>query len=177
MNLLICSRQREVTELLARGHWPHACPPELRAHLADCRSCGDLLLVTQVFQQSRQRAVGEVRLPQAGAIWWRAQLRRRNAAIERVSRPILGAYIFALSFTLVVAAAIAISQAKHGLRWLEWFGQTSSTALRADSLLPSAWFNAGGTLAILIPVLATAALVGALVVYFAVERQSKPRPE
>jgi len=46
-----CSRQPEVQQLLANGHWPHACPADLRAHLADCRTCGELVLVTQAFQE------------------------------------------------------------------------------------------------------------------------------
>lgn len=171
MTLLNCSRQREVSELLARGHWPHACPPELRAHLADCRSCGEFLLVTQTFRQSRNRAVGEANLPAAGAIWWRAQLRRRNAAIERVGKPIFGAYVFALLFTLVVAAVFAVSQARHGLRWLDWLSPAGSATQHIDSLLSSSWPGTGGTLAFLIPVLATVALVGAVLVYFSEERQ------
>jgi len=156
-----------VTELLARGHWPHACPAELRAHLAECKSCGQLLLVTQAFQQSRAAAAAEVKLPAPGAIWWRAQLRRRNAAVERVGRPILGAYVFALTITLLVAAVVAVSQARHGLRWLEW----GSTSLHLDSFSPSAWLSSAGPLTVLIPVFATLALVGAVVVYLSAERQ------
>ena len=171
MTLPMCSRQREVSELLSRGHWPHACPPELRAHLADCRSCSELLLVMQAFQQSRNRAIGEVQLPGAGAIWWRAQLRRRNAAIERVSKPILGAYVFALLFTLVAAAVFAVTQAKHGLHWLDWLSQAGSATEHIDSFVSSSWSGTGGTLAVLIPVMATVALVGALLVYFSEQRQ------
>jgi hypothetical protein len=171
MNMRTCSRQDEVLAMLARGHWPRACSPELRTHLDGCRSCAELLVVTQAFQQSRTAASAEARLPAPGAIWWRAQLRRRNAAIERVSKPIVGAYIFALSIALAVAAVIAISQARNGLRWLEGLGQAGSAALHSDSLNPSAWLNSFGSLVVLIPVLATAALVGAVVVYLTAERQ------
>ena len=171
MTLRLCSRQPEVVELLALGHWPHACPPELRAHLADCRSCADLLLVTQAFQRSRASTAARAQLPAAGAIWWRAQLRRRNAAIERVGKPILGAYVFALSITVLVAAALAITQARHGLRWLEWLGQSQLAALHIETFNPSAMLGSVWSLAVLIPVLATVALLGAVVVYFAAERQ------
>ena len=164
-----CSRQPEVHEMLANGHWPHACPAELRAHLADCRPCGELLLVTQAFQHSRTTAAAQVKLPPAGAIWWRAQLRRRNAAVERVGKPILGAYDFALALTVVVASVFAVTQARHGLRWLDWLGQSSSAAV--DSMNPSAWLSSGGTLMVLIPIFATVALLGAVAVYLAAEKQ------
>jgi hypothetical protein len=171
MNMRTCSRQQEVLEMSARGHWPDACPPELRAHLTGCRSCAELLVVTHTFQQSRAAASVQARLPAAGAIWWRAQLRRRNAAIERVSKPILGAYLFALSIVLAVAAVLTISQARHGLRWLDWLSQAGTAAMHPDAQNPAAWLTSFGSLGILIPVLATAALVGAVVVYLTAERR------
>ena len=159
-----CPRQMDVQQLLRRGQWPHACPAELRAHLSDCRGCSELVMVTEAFQQSRAAAAAQVRLPAAGAIWWRAQLRRRNAAVERVGKPIFGAYVFALAVTVLVAATFAISQARHGLRWLDWVGQSG------ESFNPAAWISAGGSLIVLIPVFAMVALVGAVVVYIAAER-------
>jgi hypothetical protein len=159
-----------VRQLLEHGHWPQACPAELRAHLSECRACTELALVTQAFQNSRAMAAAQVKLPAPGAIWWRAQLRRRNAAVERVGKPILGAYVFALSVAVLVAAAFAISQARHGLRWLDWLGQSGSS-LRVESISPSTWLSAAGSLAVLIPVFAMVALVGAVVVYIAAERQ------
>lgn len=171
MTLRPCPRQSEVRELLASGHWPHACPTDIRAHLADCRSCADLVLVTQAFQQSRAAAAAEVTLPAPGAIWWRAQLRRRNAAVERVGKPIFGAYVFALSIMVVVTTALAISQAHHGLRWLEWLQQSQGTALGLEAFNPVALFSSGWSLGLLIPILATLALVGAVAVYLSTERQ------
>ena len=166
-----CARQAEVKDLLASGHWPHACPAELRAHLTGCRACAELLLVTQAFQRSRAAAAGAVELPPPGVIWWRAQLRRRNAALERVGRPILGAYVFALAIVLLVAAVGFISQARHGLRWLDWVNWLDWNGQPCESFNPAAWLSAGGSLVVLIPVFAMVALVGAVVVYIAAERQ------
>ena len=171
MTLRPCSRQHEVLELLALGHWPHAGAPELRAHLGDCRACADLLLVTQAFQRSRAGTAARAQLPAAGAIWWRAQLRRRNAAVERVGKPILGAYVFALSITVLVAATLAITQARHGLHWLDLLGQSQLAAVHIQTFNPSSMLGSVWSLAVLIPVLATLALLGAVVVYLAAERQ------
>ncbi|MGA2169439.1 MAG: hypothetical protein ABSG62_14615 [Terracidiphilus sp.] len=174
MTLSPCSRENEVLELLARGHWPQACTPDLRAHLAACRSCADLLLVTHAFQLSRATAAAQANLPAPGVLWWRAQLRRRNAAVERVAKPILGAHIFALSITLFVALALVVSQARHGLQWLNWLAQLPQPqigSLHLESLWPSTLSNPGWSLTVLIPVFATLALLSAVVVYLASEKQ------
>src|SRR5258707_1336299 len=106
MSPFSCVREREVTELLDRGYWPEACPDDLREHVESCRMCSDLVLVSQAFQAAHKQAAPLPHLESAGALWWRAQLRRRNAAIEKVGRPILGAQIFALVMSVVVAAAV-----------------------------------------------------------------------
>jgi hypothetical protein len=48
-----------------------------------------------------------------------------------MGRSALSAYAFQLGLTLVVGAGLTVNQARHGLRWLDWFGQTGSTGLRA----------------------------------------------
>src|SRR6185503_5111321 len=100
MSLFTCAREREVTDLLHKGHWPQACSEELRAHVASCRGCSDLVLITESLQASRRQTAELPLLEPAGAIWWRAQLRRRNAAIDQMSRPIIGAQIFALAMSV-----------------------------------------------------------------------------
>jgi hypothetical protein len=167
MSMGICKRQAVVRELLTRGHWPHACPAELRAHLDSCRNCAELVAVTEAFQRSRAVAVAHLRLPAAGAIWWRAQLRRRNAAFERVGRPILGAYVFALAVMLLVGAATVIEQARHGVRWLDWLPQLELARLHVTSSNASLSLGSGGALLVLLPVFATVALVGAVVLFLA----------
>ena len=123
MMLRSCPREREVKELVARGHWPQACAPELRAHVNQCRSCGDLTLVAEAFQQARAQAAGTATLVAPGVLWWRAQLRRRNQALERIGKPLLGAQVFALAFTLLLAAGFVVWQVRQGLGWLTWLGQ------------------------------------------------------
>jgi hypothetical protein len=167
-----CSREKEVKELLARGHWPQACAPELRAHVSACRVCGDLVLVTEAFQQARADAASAARLGSAGALWWRAQLRRRNEAVERIGKPILGAQIFALVINLLLAVGFLGLQARHGLNWLGWLEQLQQApTLHLEAVWHSALFSSGWSLMVLIPALATLALLGGAVVYLASERQ------
>ena len=166
MSPFTCVRERELSDLLHNGHWPQACPDELRAHVASCRNCSDLVLVTESLQASRRQMAELPRLEPAGAIWWRAQLRRRNAAIEKVSRPILGAQIFAVLMTLVVLAAIAAWQFGN---WSAWFSDLPGT-LHLTALIPSS-MPESSALWIIVPVIATIALLSGIVVYFASEKQ------
>jgi hypothetical protein len=168
MTLLTCPREKEIAQLLALGQWPQAAPAELRAHLAACRSCADLVLVAPAFQSARASAIAAAPSLSPGLLLWRAKLRRRQAAIQRVSRPILGAHLFALCLCLAVAVAFAVTQATHSLNWLSWFDQLSQpTSINLRAFSPAALFDSPPSLLVLIPVLATLALLGGVAVYLA----------
>lgn len=156
-----CAREREVEELLRQGYWPEACPAELRAHVEGCRICGDLVLVTSAVMKERRAIMAAAGLEAPGGLWWRAQLRRRNAAIEKMARPILGAQVFALAMAIALAVVVLVWQAGN---WSAWF-QDLPYALHLDALLDS-----GGMLWI-VPVLATIAVLSGVVVYFVSEKQ------
>jgi hypothetical protein len=166
MSPFTCAREREVTELLERGCWPDACPADLGAHVESCRICSDLVVVSQAFQAAHRQTTMLPHLESAGAIWWRAQLRRRNAAIEKVGRPILGAQIFALAISVVVGIAVLAWQGSTLKAWL----QELPRALHLDALVPAALSQQGGMASIVLPVLATVALLSGVVVYLATEK-------
>jgi hypothetical protein len=174
--LRTCPREKEVKELVERGQWPQVCATELRAHVGGCRSCGDLVLVTAAFQEARTEAAGEARIGSPGVLWWRAQLRRRNAAVERIGRPILGAQIFALAVNVALAVGFVVRQARHGFAWLAWLKHLPQTAAAyLGSLWPTGLFGSGfGSLLtpmVMISAAATLALLGGAVVYLASEKQ------
>ncbi len=172
MMLNPCSREKEVADLLRRGQWPAACAPELRAHVSACRSCGDQVLVTETFQLTRSEATGATRISTPGALWWRAQLRRRNAAVESIGKPIIGAQIFALAINLFIVVAFLVYQARQGVGWLSWLEQLPEAySLHLDNLSQSALLNPGWSFMVLIPAVATLALLGGVVIYLASERQ------
>lgn len=167
MSPFTCAREREVTELVHRGYWPDACPAELRAHVEACRVCSDLVVVAQAFQDAHKQTFQVPQMESAGALWWRAQLRRRNAAIEKVARPIWGAQIFALLISVVVAGAVLAWQGNTMKAWLEDLPR----ALHLDALVPATLSQSNELGWILIPVLATVALLSGVVVYLATEKQ------
>jgi hypothetical protein len=171
MTLRRCPHEKEITALLALGHWPQASTAELREHLVGCRSCADMVLVTRTFQAARADAAAAAVPASAGLLWWRAQLRRRNDAVERIGKPILRAQIFAFSVCVLFAAGFLVSLAAHGLRWPSWSQPSSASGLHLGALWPAALFNSGWSFAVLIPIFATLVLLSGVVVYLASEKQ------
>ena len=104
MSRLTCSRLDEVRSALAQGHWPEACAADLRAHAETCTRCAQEILLTTHLQQDRAATIASAQPIAPSLLWWRAQVRRRNAALERAGRPLAAAQIFAL----VIATAVIV---------------------------------------------------------------------
>jgi hypothetical protein len=172
MTLKSCTHEREVTALLQSGHWPLACGPELRSHVDVCSRCSDLVLVTEVFQRGRVASEGRARLNSPGVVWWRAQLRQRNTALEQIARPIQGAQIFALIVSVAVAVGFVVSQARHGLGWLSWWsGLRQTQAFHLETLWSFGSMTSDWSLAVLIAGFGALVLLSGVVLYLAFERK------
>ena len=160
MNWKSCSQLNEVRDALAQGHWPDACAPELRAHVAACNRCAQEILLTQHLHRDRIAAVSAAQPGAASLLWWRAQARRRNAALQRAGRPLAAAQFFAL---LTVVAAIVGFVALHWRNLVD-----HATAAPASSLSN---FVGDWGLAPLIFALLVITTLGGVVVYLTSERQ------
>jgi fatty acid desaturase len=85
------------------------------------------VLLTTQFQLAKGEAVEAARTESANLVWWRAQLRRRDALLQRAGRPLAAAQVFALA---IVVAAIAGAIA---LKWQSLATSGASlAALRGD---------------------------------------------
>jgi hypothetical protein len=170
--MLSCNRESELLELLRSAAWPLAGDPELHAHVRTCRRCTEVLHVTQALRASRAESAAAAPLPDPGILWWRAQIRRRADAVERINRPLAGAQSFALGMGALTLLVLAVTQARHGLHWLAWWStlQDSSSAIAE----PLQWLGAHSTnLLLAIPALATLAVLGGMAAWLAVERDSR----
>ncbi len=166
MNLRSCPREKELALMLELGHWPNACPAELQEHVAACNACRARVTVTQAFRSERDHAIAQPRLEPSGVLWWRAQLRRRNTALERLSRPLFGAQIFAVIVALAAAGVYLGWQLRQGASWFA----DLTRALHFTALLPPALQNSplAGVAMVLLVALAT--LAGGVVLYRASDR-------
>jgi hypothetical protein len=167
MKFRACSFEKELTLALKDGHWPQGCGPELRAHVDVCGSCSDLVLVTQALQGARKESEQAAPCGSPSLLWWRAQLRLRNTAAERVCRPITIAQTFAWIVLLAVGVVLVASQYRRGLRWASWWSDLGS---RAAHFLPNVSGQAGLNLFLLISGAGVLALLSGLVVYLATEK-------
>ena len=169
MTFRTCSFEKELAQALKDGHWPQGCGAELRAHVDGCGKCGDLVLVTQTFQSARRESERVAPVGNSPSLlWWRAQLRRRNAAADRVSRPITIAQTFAWLVTLLVGVVFVSSQYRHGLGWASWWPELAPA--RAFHLLLSGSGLAGWNPLLVISSFAVLALLSGVVVYLVSER-------
>lgn len=170
MNPFACPREKEVAESLRLGQWPEGVAADLREHVSGCRVCSDLALVTKAFQGARNVTAPAAPMQSPGVLWWRAQLRRRNAAIERVSQPIIGAQIFAFAITILVGVGALAWAMRNGFHLTAWVASFLAP-LHLDALLPASWTGLSGSFILLLPILATLVLVSGVVVYLTSEKQ------
>jgi hypothetical protein len=171
MTMISCSRRRDVAAMLHKGYWPDACEEGLRAHIDGCSRCREQVLIAQIFQQARMEAVGEARLGSAQALWWKAQLCQREAALRQVSRPVTLAQGFALMIGLIATCGFLIWGWSRGLGWLALRDlQELLAGVRVDLQPFFATFGPENSLVVLMVGLMAIALLGG-VVYLASDRQ------
>ena len=95
-----CDREEDVLDALAARRWPDRAPDDLRLHVTTCTVCADLAEVATAVLDDRQQLWSEARVPPAGVVWWRAQLRAREDAARAAGRPV--------AFIQGVAASVSL---------------------------------------------------------------------
>lgn len=166
MNLYPCSREKELTSALKSGQWPEAGDADLRAHVEACSRCKDLVVVTESLRAARSVSMSAARLEAPGVLWWRAQLRRRKEAVERIGRPVSRAQGFALAVNLLLLVGLVATHTSEATRLLE--RAYSFTSLHPGAYLASVWVN--GDPMVLISALGILILLGGVAFYVALER-------
>lgn len=109
-----CSCERDVLDLVAVGQWPARADETLRAHVAGCETCAEVASIASVVRDwaNETDAAGPVKVPDASVVWYRAQVRAREDAARRASRPLLVAQLFA-----VATVALAVFWMGPSLSW------------------------------------------------------------
>jgi hypothetical protein len=79
-----CEKESLVIEAARSGSWD----ADLREHAAHCESCCDAALAARVLNEMRAIDQAEARIPDAGLMWWKAQLVAKRNAAERATQPI-----------------------------------------------------------------------------------------
>ena len=157
-----CSRTAEVQELLRLGHWPQAADAELRAHVRGCRRCSEMVLVTQALGAAKASSMNEARVEPPALVWWRAQLRRKHEAVQRVERP-MRAQMLAVLAVVCVGLGLAFRLSGGVTAWRSWM------SAGAEAVLRSGVGRLG--LGMLVASVVALAMMAGLAVYLTVERK------
>jgi hypothetical protein len=104
-------------EIVSCGRWPEQCPEELRVHIAACAICGDVLEVALALHEDRGSVHAHAQIPSADLMWWRAELRARQEAVRKASRPIS----FVAAFGAASAVGVVVALLSSAWPWLERF--------------------------------------------------------
>jgi hypothetical protein len=121
-----CDKEQAVAEMVQGGHWPDSCDPALKAHLEHCAACSEVVLAAQFLLEEKAALLATLKLPDAGLVWWKAQLRARREAAATATRPIALAERFALACGLAGLVACLV------WKWAvvhAWLGGLSSFGL------------------------------------------------
>jgi hypothetical protein len=121
-----CSLRQKVARSLKSGLWETPQSEELRAHADACAECSEIALVAGWLEEERDRAAAESRLPDAGLVFWKAQLLARRAAAESAAEPVVNAERIARVCSIVGIGALAVWQ-RHTIG--EWLQRSSLLAV------------------------------------------------
>jgi hypothetical protein len=172
-----CAREQDVLDAIAARRWPGRCDAELREHVAACSICADLVEVVGALTDSHDDLWPHVQVPSSANVWWRAQLRARQEAARKASRPITVVQVVASLAALVVLAA-AISVVRP---WLPafTFPRPELPALNVSlphvtlPEVPASISEVGMWTWVVIAVVLSWAVIAPLVIYFATSEEER----
>jgi hypothetical protein len=137
MSAVRCDFEDELLDALGRGF----IAPDLAAHVSQCSSCSELQLVAGALLDENAAAVTEARVPSAGTMWWRMQIRHRHEVQAAARRSLFVGQAATLIIGLILVASLFGADLTVGLR--EVFA-----AVR----LSTPWMVAVGTWLLLAPI-------------------------
>lgn len=151
-----CAREPEIIAAIAAGRWAVA-DEQLRDHAAGCQACAEARSMAETMRALERETLEDVRLPSAGQVWWRSQLRARREAQQAAARPVLIAQGLGTAVILGLIAAV-----------LSWQWPLIAEVAGAWMRQPLLWLDLGvAAWAMLI----VAAVAGPLAIYWAVARE------
>jgi hypothetical protein len=100
------------------GAWATPRCDELREHAATCSECSEEALVAGWLDGESSHAAAEARLPDAGLVFWKAQLLAKRAAADRAAEPILYAERIARVACAAGVVAVLVWQRSNLGEWI-----------------------------------------------------------
>lgn len=101
-----CTREEQVVGAVLSGAWPSRCEGELTMHAATCEICAEVAAVAALLREDHDDARGEVQVPAAGQVWWRAAIRARLETAQAATRPMTWLHGVTAAITIGVMLAV-----------------------------------------------------------------------
>jgi hypothetical protein len=172
-----CAREQDVLDAIAARRWPARCDADLREHVASCSICADLVEVVGALTDSHDALWPHVQVPSSANVWWRAQLRARQEAARKASRPITVVQVAAsLAALAAIAAAIyVIGPWLPGLTFPRAALPALNVSLPRVTLpdVPASVSEVGMWTWVVIAVVLSWAVIAPLVIYFATSEEER----
>jgi hypothetical protein len=115
MNFTECNHESEILRAVNSGLWAEPANEMLRKHAESCAVCSDLASVALALQDDYASASQNVRIPSAGLIWWRTELRARREAVRKAERPIT----WVQAFGGACAAGVLLALLGRAMPWFK----------------------------------------------------------
>jgi hypothetical protein len=102
-----CSFEQDLLDAIHTGRWPARADAALSSHVASCAVCRDVAAVAvAVVDAAAEPLSGAVQVPDAGAVWLRAQWRARADAARRATHPITAVQAAGLACLAAIGGAL-----------------------------------------------------------------------
>jgi predicted anti-sigma-YlaC factor YlaD len=105
MKPIECEFEADALAAALQSRWPDQVDAELRAHVAQCPICSDVVTIACAVDDARMEMRARAVVPDSAVVWWRAQLRARREAAEAAGRPITAAQLIAFAFAVGLLGA------------------------------------------------------------------------
>jgi len=113
MSRIECPYESEILDAVASGRWPDRLDAELRNHASSCGICSEVAMVSAMYRDEYASAMDQVRVPSAGLVWWKSELRARREAVRVASRPITLVTGIAGTCAIAVMAIVLLAFSKE----------------------------------------------------------------
>ena len=103
--LIDCELESEVLAAVVQNRWPERVDASLRAHVAACGICADVVAIAGAIDNDREEMRAHAAVPDSGRVWWLAQMRARREAAQAAGRPITIAQVIAFACAMGLLGA------------------------------------------------------------------------
>ena len=94
-----CNFEQEVLRAIAMAH----IDEDLRAHIAECDGCAELMSVASAVADDRQTLMREAPIPSSGLMWWRTKMRANEEARRMAVRTATLVQVGLIAVAVIVA--------------------------------------------------------------------------